>query len=97
MNPTRTGKIARLPKSIRHQLNRRLEDGQPGNQLVVWLNGLPEVRHTLELHFDAHPINEQNLSDWKQAAAANGSSTRNPATSSNALPRRGPTWNRVLT
>ena len=33
MNATRTGKIARLPKSIRHQLNRRLEDGQPGNQL----------------------------------------------------------------
>jgi len=66
MNTTRKGKIARLPKSIRHQLNRRLEDGQPGNQLVLWLNGLPEVRDTLELHFDARPINEQNLSDWKQ-------------------------------
>jgi len=33
MNTTRNGKMARLPKSIRHQLNRRLEDGQPGNQL----------------------------------------------------------------
>jgi hypothetical protein len=33
---------------------------------VHWLNGLPEVRDTIELHFDARPINEQNLSDWKQ-------------------------------
>ena len=30
---TRTGKIARLPVEIRHQLNRRLQDGKPGKQL----------------------------------------------------------------
>ena len=31
---TRTGKIARLPRTIRAQLNRRLEDGEPGSDLV---------------------------------------------------------------
>src|SRR5579864_6790830 len=62
---TRNGKIARLPRAIRHQLNRRLDDGDPGQLLVGWLNGLPEVRHTLAEHFAGRPITEQNLSEWK--------------------------------
>ena len=62
---TRTGKIARLPVEIRHQLNRRLQDGKPGKQLVVWLNSLPEVRAVLKEEFGARPITEQNLSEWK--------------------------------
>src|SRR5229473_3322936 len=62
---TRTGKIARLPVEIRHQLNRRLQDGKPGKQLVVWLNSLPEVREALKEEFGARPITEQNLSEWK--------------------------------
>ena len=28
---TRTGKIARLPRKIRDELNRRLQDGEPGH------------------------------------------------------------------
>jgi hypothetical protein len=63
---TRTGKIARLPKHLRHQLNSRLEDGEPGKQLVEWLNGLPEVQEVLQLRFGGRPISEQNLSEWKQ-------------------------------
>ena len=62
---TRTGKIARLPREIRHQLNRRLQDGEPGNRLVAWLNGLPEARQALAAGFGGRAISEQNLSEWK--------------------------------
>ena len=62
---TRTGKIARLPRAIRDQLNQRLNDGQPGNRLVAWLNTLSEVRRILAADFDGRSLNEQNLSDWK--------------------------------
>jgi hypothetical protein len=63
---TRTGKIARLPREVREQLNRRLQDGEPGTQLVVWLNALPEAQAMLAREFAARPISEQNLSEWKQ-------------------------------
>ena len=63
---TRTGKIARLPREIREQLNRRLQDGQPGTQLVAWLNALPEAQAMLEREFVGRSISEQNLSEWKQ-------------------------------
>ena len=62
---TRTGKIARLPYDIRNQLNRRLNDGEFGNDLVAWLNDLPEVQQTLAEHFDSRPVSTQNLSEWK--------------------------------
>ncbi len=63
---TRNGKIARLPRDIRHQLNRRLSDGEPGIRLVEWLNRLPEVRQVLATDFGGRDINEQNLCEWKQ-------------------------------
>jgi hypothetical protein len=66
MNTTRHGKIARLPKAVRDELNRRLENGQPGRQLVAWLNGLPEVQAVLAADFGGKPVREQNLSEWKQ-------------------------------
>ena len=62
----RIGKIARLPRLIRSELNSRLQDGQEGKQIVLWLNSLPEVKAVLAESFDARPINEQNLSDWRQ-------------------------------
>jgi hypothetical protein len=62
---TRKGKIARLPHEIRGKLNQRLQDGEPGNRLVVWLNSLPKVREALKEEFGARPITEQNLSEWK--------------------------------
>ncbi len=62
---TRIGKIARLPHEVREQLNRRLQDGEPGTELVGWLNGLPEVKEVLAEHFAGRPITEQNLSEWK--------------------------------
>src|SRR6185312_14905685 len=63
---TRTGKIARLPKPIREQLNQRLENGELGTSLVRWLNQLPEVQKIITEQFDAKPIRPQNLSEWRQ-------------------------------
>jgi len=62
---TRRGKIARLPRNIRDELNQRLDDGEQGTRLIEWLNGLPEVRQVLQTDFEGQPINDTNLSDWK--------------------------------
>jgi hypothetical protein len=62
---SRHGKIARLPRDLRDQINRRLDDGEPGVQLVSWLNELPEVQAVLSRDFDGRKINEQNLTEWK--------------------------------
>ncbi len=62
----RIGKIARLQAAVRAQLNSRIHDGLEGKQIVLWLNSLPEVRKVLADKFDARPINEQNLTDWRQ-------------------------------
>jgi hypothetical protein len=66
MSTTHVGKIGRLPKYIRDQLNRRIEDGQPGKELVKWLNCEPDALELLQEQFDGRPITEQNLSEWKQ-------------------------------
>lgn len=62
---TRTGKIARLAREIRDELNRRLQDGEPGVRLVAWLNSLPDTQRVLASDFKGREINEQNLSEWK--------------------------------
>ena len=66
----RNGKIARLPRHIRDELNKRLYDEVPGCQLVDWLNSLPEVRQVLQQHFEGREINAPNLTDWKQGGYA---------------------------
>ena len=63
---TRNGKIARLPRTVREQLNQRLGDGEQGKALVAWLNGLPEVQAMLVEQFQGRAVTEQNLSEWKQ-------------------------------
>ncbi len=63
---TRNGKIARLPRAVREELNRRLEDGAQGKALVAWLNGLVEVREVMSTAFGGRPVTEQNLSEWRQ-------------------------------
>lgn len=63
---TSTGKIACLPKAIREQLNRRVDDGERGPKVLAWLNALPEVRTVLkDSRFRGQPITEQNLSNWR--------------------------------
>ncbi len=63
---TRNGKIARLPRHVRDELNQRLDNGMQGNRLVPWLNSLVEVKKILASDFAGCPISEQNLSQWKQ-------------------------------
>jgi hypothetical protein len=62
---TRNGKIARLPLTIRDELNQRLLNGEQGKQLVEWLNGLPQVQAVLKATFEGRPITEDNVSAWK--------------------------------
>jgi hypothetical protein len=38
------GKIARLPRERREELNGRLQNGEVGRKLVEWLNGLPAAQ-----------------------------------------------------
>jgi hypothetical protein len=66
MNLTRNGKIARLPLTVRQELNRRLDEGEQGKKLVAWLNGLPAVQAIVATEFGGKAIREQNLSEWKQ-------------------------------
>jgi hypothetical protein len=63
---THNGKIARLPLAIRQQLNLRLQNGEMAQDLLSGLNSLPEVQAILAAHFAAKPIDESNLSHWKQ-------------------------------
>jgi hypothetical protein len=65
------GKIARLPRKIRDELNRRLDDGEAGVDLVAWLNQLPAVKKVLQQRFDNRPINEVNLTEWKNGGYLN--------------------------
>ncbi len=65
-NRARVGKIARLPESIRVQLNERLRDGLPARLILPWLNALPEVQDVSQKLFSGHLINAQNLSAWRQ-------------------------------
>src|ERR1700722_7885559 len=66
MNP-HTSKIGRLPRPIREELNRRLDNGEPGPSLLAWLNHHPDVRIVLTTHFEGHCLNKQNLSAWRQS------------------------------
>src|SRR5437764_104338 len=63
---SRTGKIARLPHSIREQLNLRLQNNERGKSILKWLNELPEVQTVLKEHFKGNPVGLQNLTEWKQ-------------------------------
>ena len=66
MNITRNGKIARLPRAVRQELNRRLDEGEQGKKLVVWLNDLPGVQAIVAAEFGGKPIREQSLSEWRK-------------------------------
>src|ERR1700748_3519567 len=66
MNVTRNGKISRLPKTIRHEIGWRLENNQPALDIACWLNSHPECQAVLAEHFKGQPINQQNLTAWRQ-------------------------------
>jgi hypothetical protein len=62
---SRIGKIARLPQPVREQVNRRLQDGENGRDLLAWLNSVDEVKTVLAQGFEGHEITDSNLSDWR--------------------------------
>jgi hypothetical protein len=63
---TRNGKIARLPRPLREELNRRLDQAAQSPELLDWLNNLPEVKSILARYFGGSPITKQNLSRWRR-------------------------------
>ena len=63
---TPKGKIARSPRNIREILNSRLENGEPGSDIVLRLNTQPtqpQVRSILTADFQGRATTGQNLSD----------------------------------
>jgi hypothetical protein len=66
-----TCKIARLPRQIREELNRRLESRVQNKLILEWVNALPEVQALLAKEFEGNPINKQNLSAWKSSGFLN--------------------------
>jgi len=62
----RCGKIARLLIHIRDTVNRRLENNDPGANILAWLNSLTETKQVLAAQFQNAPITPQNLSEWRQ-------------------------------
>lgn len=66
MSAARNGKIARLPRAIRDELNARIDDGEDGGTLVAWLNTLPEAQAVVANEFGGVPISKHNLSEWRR-------------------------------
>jgi hypothetical protein len=62
----RQGKIARLPLSVREQLNARLMAGEPASKVLPWLNALPETKRILDEDFEGLLVSDQNLSEWRK-------------------------------
>jgi hypothetical protein len=64
-------KIAGLPRSIRDELNKRLDDSESTNSLLEWLNSLPEVQELCAKEFQGHLVKQQNLDGWKTTGFRN--------------------------
>jgi hypothetical protein len=60
----RNGKIARLPRPRRDELNRRLAANEDGATLLDWLNAAPDVKDLLARDFAGEPVSRQNLHEW---------------------------------
>jgi len=68
---TRFRKIARLPASIRKQLNHRLSNVGLGKEILSWPNSLPKVNRIMAEQFVGKPISESNLSEWHRSGYQN--------------------------
>lgn len=89
------GKISRLPPQIREQVNLRLADGEPASSILPWLNSLPETQALVKSDFNAQPVDDGNLSEYRkrafrkwqiQRAALEFSSHYDPSSPSGAAP-----------
>jgi hypothetical protein len=70
MNMIRSGKIARLPETIREQVNRRLANHESSTPLLAWLNARPEVQEVMAREFRGRPIDKHNVSEWRRGGFA---------------------------
>ena len=61
-NSSRIGRIARLPHSVREQLNLKLHDGVPAKSILPWLNSLTEVKAILAADFENRPTDARRVS-----------------------------------
>jgi hypothetical protein len=66
----RKGKIARLPREIRDELNRRLSANEDGGALLRWLNKLPAAKEILAREFEGSAVTKQNLYEWRTGGFA---------------------------
>ena len=82
---TPKGKIARLPWTLREQVNHRLLNGETYPTIAAWLNAQPEVRQILEDQFGGQDINAQNLSNWRTGGYAAWLAEREEIESTKAL------------
>jgi hypothetical protein len=57
-------KIGRLPFSVRNELNERIRDGAAVQELLSWLNALPEFV-AVRAATGCGELNPQNLTDWR--------------------------------
>ena len=64
---TPKGKIARLPRPLRDELNRRLAAQDDGSAILDWLNAAPDVKDLLARDFAGEPVSPQNLHEWRQS------------------------------
>src|SRR5678815_154960 len=65
ISANRNGKIAKLSRPTREEVNRRLQEGQSGPVILAWLNADPHAREILAEHFEGRPFNLQNLTEWR--------------------------------
>ena len=65
INAARKGKIAALSRNVRESLNRRMRRGEPGPDLLEWLNAEPAVVELLGKQFEGKPITRKNLWEWR--------------------------------
>jgi hypothetical protein len=59
-------KIGRLPRGVREELNRRLQQREPGAHLAKWLNGLPEAQSAPPGNPGCAKVTVGDLADWKK-------------------------------
>ena len=61
----RNGKIAHLPRDLRDRVCQCIYENASLTQLAKELNEIPQVQSMLAARFEAVPISQQNLSEWK--------------------------------
>jgi hypothetical protein len=84
------GKIARFPAPVREELNQRLFNGEKCQQVIAWLNSLPDVQTIVDTEFAGQPVLPANLSRWKTTGYKSWRETRELREATDLLLREAP-------